>query len=289
MRPKPFITLAIGIVAISFASIFIRTAEAPPLVIATYRLIIASAVLAPFALKNFKSLRLSNKDRTLIVLSSAILAIHFGLWITSLKLTTIASSVVLVTSHPAFVALISYFLWKEKPSRLTLLGIVIAMLGVFIVNYEGLSLSIRSLAGNAMALFAGLAAGLYLIIGRELRPRIDTLSYLTIIYSLSGVMLLATSLLTSHSFFGYSTQTYVMFLLLGLVPQLIGHSCLNIAVRALPATLVSVAILGEPVGATFLGILLLREIPKALETCGGLLILSGIYLVSRGIRRNSRS
>lgn len=287
MRPKPFITLAIGIVAISFASIFIRIAEAPPLVIATYRLIIASAVLLPFAVRKLRALKLSQRDVKLIILSSIFLAIHFGLWITSLSLTTIASSVVLVTSHPAFVALISYFLWKEKPSKATLSEIALAMIGIFLVNYRGFSVGLKSLMGNIMALVGGLAAGLYLIIGRELRARIDALSYLTIIYSFSGMILLFTSLFARHSFLGYSAQTYVMFFLLGLVPQLIGHSCLNIAVRALPVTLVSVSILGEPMGATLLAIFFLKEIPKTLEICGGLLIIFGIYLVSRGVDTNT--
>jgi len=123
--------------------------------------------------------------------------------------------------------------------------------------------------------------GAYLIIGRQLRARIDILSYLTILYTCSAVILLVATLAFGYSFFGYSTTTYIMLVLLALVPQLIGHSSLNLAVRLMPVTLVSVTILGEPVGATLLGYFILGEIPTANEIVGGLLILGGIFLVMR--------
>ena len=107
------------------------------------------------------------------------------------------------------------------------------------------------------------------------------LSYLTVVYTCSAVMLLTVTMLLGHSLFGYSPETYVMLILLALVPQLIGHSCLNLAVRLVPVTLVSVAILGEPVGATLLGWLILDEMPTSNEMIGGLLILGGIFMVMR--------
>lgn len=283
MNTRPYITLLIGVIAVSFASIFIRLADASPLVIAAARLLFASAVLLPFAAVNSMASigKLTVRDLSLIILSSLFLALHFGLWITSLSYTTIASSVILVTSHPAFVAVISYFLWKERLNKLNVLGIAAALAGVVVINYGDFALSSRAVFGDLMALAASFAMGAYLIIGRQMRKRIDSLGYLTLIYTGAGLMLLLVLLFTGERLSGYSATTYLMFLLLALVPQLIGHSALNLAVRTLPVTLVSVAILGEPIGATLLGALLLREMPKVNEIAGGVLILLGIYLVMR--------
>ena len=280
---KPYVTLFVGVLAVSFAATFIRLADAPPLVIATYRLAIASIILIPMAaIKSRRSLpQLSRQDILLILLSSVFVALHFGLWITSLSYTSIASSVVLVTAHPAFVAIISYFLWGERLNKLTIGGIGVAFIGVIFINYGGFTFGSQAILGNLLALIAGFTMGAYLIVGRQLRARIDIFSYLTILYTCSAVILLVATVLSGHSLFGYSPTTYLMLILLALVPQLIGHTSINLAVRLVPVIFVSVAILGEPVGATLLGSLILGEIPTANEIVGGLFILGGIFLVMR--------
>jgi len=283
---KPYIILSVGVLSVSFAATFIRLAEAPPLVIATYRLSIASIILIPIAsirsAPHLKSLtRLPGRDILLILLASVSLALHFGLWITSLNYTSIASSVVLVTSHPAFVAVTSYFLWSERLNKLTISGIVVAIIGVILINYGGLTFGSGAILGDVLALIAGFAMGAYLIIGGQIRTRIEILTYLTILNTCAAVILLVATMLSGHRLIGYSTTTYLMLILLALIPQLIGHSCFNLAVRLVPVTLVSVAILGEPVGATLLGATILGEMPTANEITGGLLILAGIFLVLR--------
>ena len=283
MKSKPYLAMLIGVVAVSFAAVFIRLADAPPLVIAAYRLTIAGVVLLPFtSVKAFKSLkRLSRRDILLIILASVSLALHFGLWITSLSYTSIASSVVLVTSHPAFVAVISYFLWRQRLNKITIGGIVVALAGVIVINYGGFTFGSQAFLGNLLALLAGFVVAAYLIVGGQLGERIDILSYLTLIYSFAAVIVLAAALIMGYSLFGYSSDTYIMLVLLAVVPQLIGHSAFNLAVRMVPVTLVSVSILGEPVGATLLGWLILGETVTASEITGGLLILVGIFIVMR--------
>lgn len=282
-RMKPYVTLLVGVLSVSFAAIFIRLADAPPLVIATYRMTIASVILLPIAsMKSLKGInKLSRRDLLLILLASLFLAVHFGLWITSLSYTSIASSIVLVTSHPAMVAVISYFLWRERLNRLTIGGIALALAGVVVINYSGFTFGSRAILGDMLALLAGFAMGAYLIIGGQLRSRIDILGYLTMLYTFSAVILLITTLLLGYNLFGYSPTTYLMLILLAIVPQLIGHSSLNMAIRLVPVTLVSVAILGEPIGATTLGYFILQEAPTTAEVIGGLLILAGIFTVMR--------
>ena len=290
---KPHITLLVGVLSVSFAATFIRLAEAPPLVIATYRLTIAAIILIPVAsirsAPNLKNLaRLPGRDIVLILLASLSLALHFGLWITSLNYTSIASSVVLVTSHPAFVAVTSYFLWGERLNKLTISGIAVALAGVVLINYGGFTFGSQAILGDVLALIAGFAMGAYLIIGSQIRTRIDILPYLTILYTCTAVILLVATLLSGHNLIGYSPTTYLMLILLALVPQLIGHSCLNMALRLVPVTLVSVAILGEPVGATLLGALILGEMPTTNEIISSLLILGGIFIVMRRSQRTGR-
>ena len=282
-RVKAYLVLLVGVVSVSFAAIFIRLAEAPPLVIAAYRLTIASLVLILLTYKKTVSSvkRLSGRDSLLLLLSSFFLALHFALWITSLSYTSIASSVILVTCHPAFVAVISYFLWHEVLNRLTIGGMVIAFAGVVLINYSGFAFGSQAILGNVLALIAGFAMGGYLILGGHLKNRIEILPYLTMIYTGAAVILLLATAGFGYSFTGYSGTTYLMMVLLAIVPQLIGHSSFNLALRLIPVTFVSVAILGEPVGATLLGYFILGEVPTIKELIGGVLILAGIFIVLR--------
>ena len=278
---KPYVILTIGVISVSFAVIFIRLADAPPLVIATYRLIIASMLLLPFtALKSKRLLKKpSGSDALLITLSSLFIALHFALWITSLSYTSIASSVVIVTSHPIFVAIISYFLWHERLNKLAIFGMAIAFGGVIVINYGGLIISSETVIGNFLALLAAISMGAYLIIGHQLKERVNILPYLTYIYTGAAAMLLIAAVVSGQALLGYSGRTFAMIFLLALVPQLIGHSSLNLAVRMMPVTIVSVAILGEPVIAITLGYVILGEGITVTEILGSALALGGILMV----------
>lgn len=278
---RTYALLIIGVASISFAAIFIRLADAPAVVIAFLRMAVASLVILPFtfntSLKKFGEIR--KKDKLLILVSGLFIALHFWLWITSLEYTSIASSVILVTSHPVFVVVMSYFLWRERINKQMLLGIAVAFLGVIVINIGGVSFGQDALLGNMLALGAAFAMGGYLLVGRQLRERVDAKSYLALVYTVSALFLAVITLFYGETLLGYSGQTYLMIVLLALIPQLIGHSSLNLAVRVIPVTIVSVAILGEPVGATLLGIAILGETPLLREIIGGIIILAGIFLV----------
>lgn len=281
--------LLAGVAAISSAALLIREADAPPLVTSASRMLLAAGVLLPFcARRSICALkRLAARDAWLIAASGAALALHFWLWITSLGYTSIASSVVLVTSHPALVAVLSYVLWRERLTRLAFFGIVVAFAGLVIINFGVFTAGSKALEGNLMALAAAGAVAVYLLVGRHVRERIDAPSYLTAVYTLAAFLLTAAALAAGEKFTGYPSKTYWMLGLLGVVPQLIGHTSINLAVRRLPATVVSVAVLGEPVGATLLGWAFLGEAPEVKEIAGGLVILIGILLVIRGGGRES--
>jgi drug/metabolite transporter (DMT)-like permease len=297
---SPLIVMAVGVLAISTGSIFIRfaQAEAPSLIIAAYRLILAMCVLAPYGLaRNGREIKgLKKRDWSLGLLSGFFLALHFATWVSSLEYTSVASSVIFVNTAPLWVALASPFFLKERLSLQAWIGVAIATLGGIIVAFSDAcavtsnGVSCNGLAnffsgpaffGNFLALAGAWTLAGYLMIGRGLRRALSLTSYIVVVYGFAMLMMIAVAMVMRLSFFGYSLNTYLWLGLLALFPQLVGHSASNYALGYLPAALVAVALLGEPVGATILASLLLHEVPTAFQIFGGILTLIGIYLVSR--------
>ncbi|MFH1382625.1 MAG: DMT family transporter [Chloroflexota bacterium] len=280
---RQYIVLAVGVVSVSFAALLIRFAEAPPLVVAAYRLCLASLLLDPIAWVRSRDelRRLTRADIWLMLLSGAFLALHFGLWIASLSYTSVATSVVLVTVSPIFVAIASYLLFGEKLSVPTVLGIIACLIGAAIITYGNWRIGSSSLMGGVLALLGALAVAGYMLIGRRLRRNLGLLSYASLVYSTAGLLLLISALVFRQPMLGYSIRTYLMLLLLAVVPQLLGHSSLNWSLRFVSATLVTIAVLGEPVGATLWAFLFLDEVPTLTEIIGGALILAGIFVAFR--------
>lgn len=280
---RPYLGLATGIVAVSFASIFIRLAEAPSLVIAASRLTIASLILAPAALiRGKEELRaLTKGDLQLALLSGLFLGLHFASWISSLEYTSVASSVVFVSTSPLFVGLASRFLLKERVSRQMFVGIAISVVGGMIIGYGDFGLGARELLGDLLAIAGAVAVSGYWLVGRRLRRQLSLLPYIFLVYATAAAFMIVLCLATGHSFSGYPRQTYLMFFLLAVVPQIIGHSSFNWALKYLPATFVVVSTLGEPVGSTILAHFILHEVPTLAKIGGGVLILAGIYISSR--------
>lgn len=276
------VVLCVGIAAVSTASIFIRyaQAEAPALVIATYRLAIASIVLLPVASLRYpiQARRLRTMEWKLAFASGIFLAIHFATWIASLEYTSVASSVVLVSTSPLWVAITAWLLLGERLTRPAIAGLITALAGSLIITFSDAVQPTGSapLFGNVLALIGAFAVAGYWLIGRRLRANLSLVPYVTIVYSAAALVLFVTAIVTSQPLVGYSSMTYVWFLLLALVPQLVGHSSFNWTLARLPATFVAVATLGEPIGASVLAFFLLSETPTILKTAGAALVLAGI-------------
>lgn len=298
------LALTIAILAVSTASIFIRFAQrdAPSLTIAALRLTFASLALAPIALTRHRVElhTLTRRELLLGLLSGLFLAIHFATWISSLEYTTVASSVVFVSTGPLWVALLSPVFLNERLSRAALFGLGLALLGGAVIGLSdacvwdhGLSCSNlsnilhgRAMLGNFLALAGAWAVTGYLMIGRRLRGKTSLIPYIFLVYSMASIGLLAFMFLAGESPFGYQPVTYLWLLLLALVPQLIGHSTYNWALRYLPAALVAVTTLGEPIGSSILAYFILQERPTLAVLFGGALILIGIYFASRNGRKS---
>jgi drug/metabolite transporter (DMT)-like permease len=276
-----YLFLPIGIIAVSTASIFIKLCDAPALVIAAYRMTLASLFLLPFA--SHKKIWRSWKGSELrwLIFSGIFLALHFAFWIASLKFTSVASSVVLVSTNPLFVGIGAWLFFKEPIGLNLILGIILSVLGSGLISFGDVSISKETMMGDGLALLGAITASGYLLVGRKMRKGQDLLSYIFPVYSVAGLVLNVLSLFFQKPFFGYSSSTYLFLFLLALIPQLIGHTTFNWALKYLPASLVAIAILGEPVGSTILAFFILGEGLTPLKILGGILIFAGILISLR--------
>lgn len=299
------LVLFFGVLAISSGSILVRLAQGqhmPSLVIAAWRLTIASAVLLPLALRYRRSelYSMSPSAWGLALLSGGMLALHFASWISSLAYTSVAGSTVLVTTSPLWVGLTAPFLLKEPLSRGLKVGIPLAMVGSMFIGMADvvavvdgrLQFSLTQftnqsnpLLGNGLALAGAVAASAYLLIGRRLRFGMSLLSYTAVVYSTAAFFLVIMAVGSGYDLMGYSGTAYLVMVLMALFPQLIGHSSYNWALGFLPAASVSIIVIAEPVGATLLALLIFQEIPNGLTLAGSVLLLAGIVWASRPVRK----
>jgi drug/metabolite transporter (DMT)-like permease len=282
-RTYQWSAIALGIGALSTASILIRLAQAPALAIGAWRMLLATLILTPWAWPRVRRElpKAGRRALWLVFFSGCALAVHFATWITSLMYTTVASSAILVTTNPIYVALASYYLFKEPIGRRRVYAIGIAMLGSVVVGMGDIQISPRALLGDALALLGALAASSYILLGRAVRRRLSTLAYIWPCYGIAALLLLLTAIATGAPLTGYGADTWIILLLLAVGPQIIGHSMFNWALAHFTPIFVTLAILGEPVGAILLARLILHENPPLTALLGGLLIICGIVLASR--------
>ena len=279
-----FVLIFIAVVSVSFAAIFIRFSSAPPLTIATFRLGISSILILPIFLL-YSEKKYQKEDIKLFVLAGFFLSLHFFSWITSLKYTSIMNSTVLVTTNPLFVAIFSYILFKKRTDKKTIIAIIISILGSFLMSYSGRFSSGKAF-GNILALLGAVFASLYLISSSVLRKRYKVLDLIFPVYTISFLFLLLFSFSLKVPLFGFPLKEYTLFFLLALIPQVIGHSIFNWSLKFFSPTFIAITILGEPIGATLLGILFFRETPSVLDIIGGILIISGILISEKGLDKS---
>ena len=285
-RGRLLLSLGVGIIAISFASIFIRFAQdegVPSLSIAAWRLIIASVVMLPYAwaTRRDEIRSLTGREWVLLLVSGLFLGLHFVTWIASLALTSVASSVVLVSMGPLFVGLGSWLFLRERPSLALGAGIVLAAAGSVVISSGDLGQGKDQLLGDLLALTGAVMVAGYFMIGRKVRAHRSLTTYVALVYGAAMVVLVAIVLVTRQPMTGFSLEAYAWLLALGLVPQLIGHSTLNWALRHLSATFVSILTLAEPIGSGILAFVILGEAVSVSTMAGGVLVLAGIYVASR--------
>ena len=285
--------MAVAVVAMSWAAPLIRLSVAPPLAIAAWRLTIATLMLAPaLAGSTRQRLELSKLGwpaRRIAIVAGVALALHFASWITSLRLTSVAASAVLVSLSPVFAWVFSRAFLGERPERRQAIGIALAIAGAAIIAVGDARHAGRgALIGDLLALAGAAFGGAYFVIGRRLRADLGLVAYITPVYGVAAVVLLAWAAGRHEAFVTYPARDWLIFAALAVGPMIVGHGGLNYALRYLPAYTVNVAALGEPVGATLIAWLLpaIAEPPGLPALTGGILALGGIALALAGAGRS---
>lgn len=279
-RFKLSLILLLGLVSVSFGGVLVKLSqeEAASLVIAFYRMFWTSMVLLPFYLAG-RPPRL--RHRGLTAAAGVALGFHFAFWISSLRYTSVAVSVLLVNTAPVWVALFSYLAFREKLTPRGIAGITLAFLGSLVLVWSDL-LQLGDWRGAALALAGALLVAIYLVAGRRIRQEARLMEYVYPTYALAAAVLGTLVWVADLPLTGFSTGTYLFLLLLAVVPQSVGHTSYNWALEHLPATVVSVLGLAEPVLATLLAYWILDESIGAAALVGGVITGSGILLVARG-------
>lgn len=281
-QPKinPYVVILLGVVGAGFSSIFTKLAQAPPLIIAFYRLSFTVLLIAaPTYVTGGSELRnISRRDLKWACLAGILLALHFAVWITSLNYTSIASSTVLVTMQPLFVISGGYLFYREQIGKLGLLGSALALTGSVIIGLNDFRIGGQALYGDILAFAGAIFIAGYVLIGRELRARMSLLPYTFLVYGVAAAALAMLNLALGCAFYPYPPMTWVWFMALAVIPTICGHSIFNWALKYVKAAVVSVSILGEPVGATVLAYFIFREIPSIMQLIGGLIIITGLYI-----------
>ncbi|UCG22125.1 MAG: DMT family transporter [Deltaproteobacteria bacterium] len=281
---NPSLALISGVLAVSTGAIFARLAEAPALVIAAYRVGLASLILAPVAWWKVRDeiMGLEMRDYVLAILSGLFLALHFTAWISSLTYTSVANSVVLVNTNPLWVGILTPVISKDRLTLMTKIGIFTSVIGGVIIGAGDFATGGQALWGDFLALLGSIFAAVYLLLGRSLRRKLSLLAYVIICYGSAAIILWGLVIALGFQVVGFSSGTYAAFAGMALISQIIGHTSYNWALKWFSASLIAVSLLGEPIGATILAYVIFDEGLTWTKFIGGSLILAAIYLAVRG-------
>ncbi|HEX9016541.1 MAG TPA: DMT family transporter [Chloroflexota bacterium] len=278
--------LAVGITAISFTASLIRLSEAPALTIASLRMAITVLLLLPalVAFEGRAALALTRRDLLLCLLSGIFLAFHFAFWTVSLGYTSVASSLVFVSVHPVFVALLGWALFRDRPSGWVAAGIAMSWLGSLLIGFHDLQVGGSSLLGDALAIAGAAAMVGYLLIGSAVRARRGFLTYSVLVYAACAVSIAGMAALTGTSLAIPSSRDLAIFVALA-VATVGGHTVFNWVLRHLHPSVVAVSFVAEPAGGALLAWAILGEGIGVATAAGGLVMLLGIYLAARGSQK----
>jgi drug/metabolite transporter (DMT)-like permease len=290
---RTYAALAGGVLIVSTASILVRFAQGqgvPSLAIAAWRLTIAAAILLPLVIGRSRGElgRLAVRDWWLAIASGVFLALHFAAWIASLEYTSVASSVALVTTNPIWIAIFSVLVLRERMPGMRAMAVGLSLAGSAVILWADAGVVTSGapdpLLGNALALIGSLTVCGYLLIGRRLRGHMTLLAYIGVVYAVAALTLMLLALAFGTQMSGYPKFAWVLLAAMALGPQLLGHSAFNYALKHVSATMIALAVLGEPVGSTLLAWLMFGEVVSTTKMAGMALLLGGIFLAARSER-----
>ncbi|MEK4627539.1 MAG: DMT family transporter [Solibacillus sp.] len=276
----PYIPILVGVISVSLSAIFVKLANADSGVIAFYRMLFSVLIMLPWFLMKYRHeiKSLSKRDWIFSSIAGVFLAFHFILWFESLNYTSIASSTVLVTMQPLFAFVGTYLFFKEKITLKTLLAGSIAIIGSVLISWGDFQISGAALYGDMLALIACALVTGYLLFGQDVRQRLSLVTYTIVVYAISTITLFFYVLIKGESFGPYPSIEWIWFLLLAIIPNLLGHNLFNWSLKWVSTNVLSIAILFEPVGAAILAIIVFKEYLTFTQILGGIIVILGIML-----------
>lgn len=276
----PYIPILIGVISVSLSAIFVKLANADSGVIAFYRMLFSVLIMLPWFIMKYRHeiKKLTKRDWMFSSIAGVFLAFHFILWFESLNYTSIASSTVLVTMQPLFAFLGTYLFFKEKITLKTLLAGSIAIFGSVLISWGDFQISGSAFYGDVLALIACALVTGYLLFGQDVRQRLSLVTYTMVVYTVSTITLFIYIIVKGESFGPYPLMDWMWFLLLAIIPNLLGHNLFNWSLKWVSANVISIAILFEPVGAAILAIIVFKEYLTFTQIIGGVIVIIGIML-----------
>lgn len=283
----PYIALTSGILALSLTAMFVRWADAPATITGFYRLLISSVILFPiFIWKNFKNGRVIKQNLFFPLLGGFFTAFDLAFWNSSVLYTTASNATLLGNTAPIWVALVTIFIFRHRLPKGFWLGLTLALGGAVLVLGNDFFVHPRMGLGDLMAITAGFFYAGYLLSTQRGRESLDPLSYITLMVISASIFTFIINLFLGLKFSGYSQQSWLIFLILALVSQILGYMSVSYALGHLPASVVAPTMIGQPILTTILAIPLLGELPHIIQILGGIITLAGIYLVHNSYNKS---
>ncbi|QHT61572.1 DMT family transporter [Paenibacillus lycopersici] len=279
---SPIFPLLVGMLAISFAPILVRASDAPVSVQGMYRMLFTFLLMLPFGAKQLRTIHtIGRKDWLLLLAAGFFLALHFLLWMASLTYTSIASSTILLALEPVFVMIGAFFLFKDRPGRLAVLGMLVAIIGAASIGSGDIGLSSRAFFGDTLSFLGALAVAVNMLIAKQIMRRVSSFLYSFIAFGVTAACFAIYNVARGIPMGGYPAKEWLVFALLAIVPTVFGHMIFNWLLKYVKPTTISMTVLAEPVGASLLGMLIFREMITGFQVVGGLFIILGLVLYMR--------
>ena len=286
-KTMPYVAIAIGVISVSLSAIFVKLSSAESAVIAFYRMLFSVLIMSPVFLLKYKSeLKLLQKrDWIFSIVAGVFLAFHFILWFESLNYTSVASSTVLVTLQPIFAFVGTYLFFKEKVAFQSIVAVIVAISGSLLISWGDFRISGAALYGDGLALIARAFITGYLLFGQDVRKRLSLMTYTMVVYSVSTITLFFYVLFMGQSFGPYESNDWRLFVMLAIVPNLLGHTLFNWSLKWVSTNTISIAILFEPVGAAILAFFIFNEKLILSQVIGGIIVILGILMFVLDIKK----
>lgn len=277
----PPVFLLIGVLAVSFSSILIKWSDAPASILGMYRLLFTVLLFLPFLPWRKMGILLKNstvKEWIMLSVSGLFLGLHFLFWMESFSHTTVASAMILTALEPVFVVIGAYFLFKEKTSKVGIISILIAVSGSVIIASGDIGVSKTALYGDLLSVLGTVAVSVHMLAGQDLCRKMPPIIYSFAVFLIGGLVLFVYNICANVSLTQYDTKDWWIFLLLALIPNIFGHALFNWLLKYVDATTISMAILGEPIGAIILAYFLLGEMTTVSQLVGGMIVMISVML-----------